>query len=135
MRHIDPALVGVDEGLSELGQELAQLVADTPGAIGAVLTDEEDDPIDMAHIPEQVTELEIQLAGAQIGQTIVRLDAQTRAAGLGAATVLVECSRGALCTTRLNADVILTMQLQPGSGFGRAFREFDDAADRLKTML
>jgi hypothetical protein len=125
----------LDPGFSELGAVLAQLVASTPGAAGAVLTDDRDEPIDMARRPRAIDELGIQLAGAQVGRAISRLDAVARAFGLGACTVLVECSRGSLCSTRLSTHVLLTLQLRPDAALGPALRGFAAAAERLRPML
>src|SRR5262245_29883259 len=80
----------IDRGVSEFGELLAELLAATPGACGAVLSDGVDDTIDTAHRPAEISALDICIAGAQVGQPMTRLNVTSIIFGLGRPQVVIE---------------------------------------------
>ena len=95
-------------GFSEFGAAIAEFVADQASARGAILTDEEGDPIDFAHHPGEVTALDLQIAGAQVEQTTTRVTAWCARQGLGACEILIEASHGLILSAAPGHGCVLS---------------------------
>jgi hypothetical protein len=125
----------IDRGISEFGELLAELLASTPGACGAVLSDGVDDTIDTAHRPAEISALDISIAGAQVGQAMTRLNVSAIIFGLGRAQVVVEAANTVLISEVLWREYLLTLVLRPHANIARAMRDFDDTAVRVLALL
>lgn len=125
----------IDCGVSEFGELLAELLAATPGAHGAVLSDGVDDTIDTAHRPAIISALDICITGAQIGQPMTRLNISTIIFGLGRAEVVIESSNSVLITKVLWEQYLLTMVLDPRANIARAMRDFEETGDKILALL
>lgn len=125
----------IDRGVSEFGELLGELLAMTPGACGAVLSDGVDDTIDTAHRPATITALDICIAGAQVGQIMTRLNVTTIIFGLGRAQIVVEAADRVLISKVLWHEYLLTVVLLPHANIARAMRDFDDIATRVLALL
>ncbi len=125
----------VERGVSEFGQLLGDMLARIPGSRGAVLSDGEDDTIDTAHRPGDVSVIDICIAGAQIGQAMVRLTNDSILFGLGRPQVLIETEAGALVSKLLFREYLLTMLLHRNANLARAMREFEQTAEQLRRLL
>ena len=125
----------IDRGISEFGELLAELLASTPEACGAVLSDGVDDTIDTAHRPAEISALDVCIAGAQVGQAMTRLNVSAIIFGLGRAQVVVEAANRVLISKVLWREYLLTLVLLPHANITRAMRDFDDTADRVLALL
>jgi hypothetical protein len=125
----------IDRGVSEFGELLAELLAATPGACGAVLSDGVDDTIDTAHRPAEISALDICIAGAQVGQPMTRLNVTSIIFGLGRPQVVIEAADRVLISKVLWQEYLLTIVLRPHADIARAMRDFDDIADRVLALL
>jgi hypothetical protein len=125
----------IDRGVSEFGELLAELLAATPGACGAVLSDGVDDTIDTAHRPAEISALDICIAGAQVGQPMTRLNVTSIIFGLGRPQVVVEAENKVLISKVLWQEYLLTVVLLPHADITRAMRDFEDTAARVLALL
>lgn len=122
-------------GISEFGEALAELVESTPGAWGAVLSDEFGEAIDFAYRESEISELDLQIAGAQVGQAMARLQRTATVLGLGHADVILQGSRATLCTSQLFSQYLVTLLLGHDCNIARATRSFRQLSSRLREML
>ena len=125
----------IDRGVSEFGDLLGDLLATTPGACGAVLSDGVDDTIDTAYRPGKISALDISIAGAQVGQPMCRLNVSTIIFGLGRAQVVIETGETVLISKVLWERYLLTVVLDSSSNIARVMREFDTTAEKLLALL
>lgn len=95
-------------GFSEFGQALGAFLASRANVRGAILTDNRGDPIDFAHRPDQLTALDIQIAGAQVESTATRVQAWCTRHNLGTCEILVEASHGLLFCGIPGRECVLT---------------------------
>jgi hypothetical protein len=106
-----PAPPGEDplfRGFSEFGALLAEFAAADPSLRAAILTDDKGDPIDFTHRHALLSALDAQIAGAQVEQTTLRIQAWCARAGLGSCEILVEASHGVLLTGAPQRDCVLS---------------------------
>lgn len=120
---------------TEFGRVLAPLVEHTPGAVAAVLSDEQGDAIDFAHDPEEISDLDVQLLGAQIGQSVLRLHLSARRHRLQAPCLLVEARTSRFVAGAVADDYILALLLDRGANVARALEAFDRVRVRLAMLL
>jgi hypothetical protein len=120
---------------TDFGNALADLVISVPGAIAAVLCDQTGESIDFAHDPRAIAELDVQIAGAQVIQTVMRVDQGARRLGLGDVDVLVEAPHGALLAMPLQRDYALVLLLEPHANVARALAAFPAARERITALL
>ena len=125
----------VRRGISEFGEALAHLVESTPGAWGAVLSDGRGEAIDFAHRASEISELDLQIAGAQVGQAMARLQRTATVLGLGQADVVLQGSRATLCTAQLFSEYLVTLLLDHDCNIGRATHSFSEMRAALLDML
>ncbi len=125
----------VERGISEFGQLLGEMIAQIPGARGAVLSDGSDDTIDTALRIGAISAIDVCIAGAQVGQAITRLNNTSVLFGLGRPQVVLETETGILISQLLVREYLLTMVLHRNANVARAMREFEQAADTLRRLL
>jgi predicted regulator of Ras-like GTPase activity (Roadblock/LC7/MglB family) len=120
---------------TEFGAVLEPMVEMTPGAVAAVLSDDQGDAIDFAHDPAEISEIDVQLLGAQIGQTVFAMEKIYRRHQLVEPSMLVESAQHGLLACSLREQYILALLLERQSNVGAAFAAFDHARRRLGEML
>lgn len=125
----------INPGVSEFGELLAELVAGTAGARGAVLSDGIDDTIDTAHRPAIIERLDLCIFGAQIGQAMDRLNIDGIIFGLGRPVVVLESDQVVLMCKVLWEHYLLTLVLDTKSNLARAMRDFEVCGDALLALL
>lgn len=125
----------LDRGVSEFGELLGELIAATPGAFGAVLSDGVDDTIDTAHRPAVISAIDVCIAGAQVGQPMTRLNIASIIFGLGRPQVVIETPEMVLISKVLWEEYLLTLILQHHANIARAMRDFDETAAQLLALL
>jgi predicted regulator of Ras-like GTPase activity (Roadblock/LC7/MglB family) len=125
----------VRRGISEFGELLAGLIESIPGARGAALSDARGEPIDFAHRPADISELDIQIAPAQVGQALARLQRNATARGLGQADLVIEGERATLLASQLLSEYVVTLVLAPDCNLARATDRFARARQTLDEML
>jgi len=125
----------IDRGVSEFGDLLGDLLEQTPGSCGAVLSDGVDDTIDVAFRPALISKIDVSITGAQIGQPLSRLNISTIIFGLGRAVIVVEGGDSILVCKVLWEHYLLTMILTPKASMARAMRDFEAMGDKILTLL
>jgi hypothetical protein len=119
---------------TEFGRVLASMVLAAPGAVAAVLSDDDGDAIDFVHDPRVISELDIQLVGAQIGQSILRMDAAARRHVRGPA-ILIEAEQQAFAASAVAERYVLAMVLERHANFARALDVMLDGRLLLVPLL
>lgn len=95
-------------GFSEFGEVLAEFAAADPSLRAAILTDDKGDPIDFTHRHALLSALDAQIAGAQVEQATLRIQACCARLGLGSCEILVEASHGVLLSAAPQRDCVLS---------------------------
>lgn len=132
-------------GFSEFGVALAEFVRAEPSARGAIVTDNDGDPVDYAHRHGAVTPLDLQIAGAQAEQATTRTAAWCARQGLGACEILVEASHGLLLSAVPGQGFVLSSlhelpapvaaePLKPGPNEAEAVDEVEPGDDRVALL-
>jgi hypothetical protein len=116
---------------TEFGAVLEPMVESTPGAVAAVLSDDQGDAIDFAHDEAEISELDVQLLGAQIGQTILAMERIYRRHHL----VELESAQHGLLACSLRGHFVLALLLERRSNVAAAFAAFDAARGKLEGLL
>jgi hypothetical protein len=136
MRRLSDSMTGpVQRGVSEFGDLLGEMLARIPGARGAVLSDGSDDTIDTANRAADISVIDVCIAGAQVGQTMVRLTNDAMQRGLGRPQVVIETEFGVIVSMLLVREYLLTMLLRRNANLARAMREFEHTAQTLRGLL
>ena len=125
----------VERGVSEFGDMLGEVLAKIPGARGAVLSDGDDDTIDTAHRSGDITVIDVCIAGAQVGQPMVRLTNAAVVFGLGRPQVVIESEAGVIISKLLWREYLLTMVLNRNANLARAMRELEQTAESIRRLL
>lgn len=122
---------------TDFGRVLARLVGSVYGAIGATLVDREGHTIDFAHDPGLIDDLELQIAGAQVGQALVATNATAARFGISEPQVLLEAPRGHVMATSIAWEdgVALVLLMRPAANLGGAWRRFATARRELEALL
>jgi hypothetical protein len=120
---------------TEFGRVLASMVLAIPGALAAVLSDDDGDAIDFVHDPRVISELDVQLVGAQIGQCILRLDASARRRRISGPALLVEAERQAFAASAVAERFVVALILDRHANFARALDVLLDARGVLVPLL
>jgi hypothetical protein len=120
---------------TEFGRVLASLVLAVPGAVAAVLSDDDGDAIDFVHDPRVISELDVQLVGAQIGQSILRLDESARRRGISGTALLVEAEAQAFAASAVAERFVVAVVLERHANFARALDMLLDARVVLAPLL
>jgi predicted regulator of Ras-like GTPase activity (Roadblock/LC7/MglB family) len=119
--------------MSSFGEILQRMVERVPGAVGAVFTDWEGEPVDQfAHIPP----LDIQLVGAHWG--IVFLQASERLAkhGLGAVEeFLIEGERATVLVRSVTDKYFVVLATKREAHLATALRELSRTAECLRSEM
>lgn len=131
----EPAADPIYRGISEFGELLAELLDAAPDSLGVVLSDGVDDTIDAARRTDRISELDLYITGAQIGQTLTRLTTDAIIFGLGRPQLVVEGERFMLITQQVFERYLITAVLEPRANITRAVRAFDAIVDRVLAML
>lgn len=127
--------MAVERGISEFGEVLADLVESTPGAWGAVLSDGRGEAIDYAYRASEISELDVQIAGAQVGQAMRKLQTTADQFSLGTADVLLQGQRATLFTSQLFSEYLLTVMLDHDCNVARVYRRYAEVRRQLREML
>ncbi len=120
---------------TEFGLALQTMVVGTPGAVAAVVSDDEGDAIDYAHDPEEMDALDVQLLAAQISQSLFRVDGTASNFGLDAPVLLLETSRYGLVASPVADDYVVAMLMERRANMGRAFDCFRQGRHTLHGLL
>jgi len=120
---------------TEFGRILAALVADVRGALAAALTDHRDDAVDYAYMAEDVSEFDIEVTAAQVGQTVRHTHALAISCGLGRPMIIVEAERRTLVLGIPKDQYQLTLLLDPRANLAVAMGHFREDLRRVGRLL
>ncbi len=120
---------------SPFGHALARWVAATPGARGAVLTDDRGEAVDYALCEGRITPLDLQLCGAQLALPVARAEDAARKTGLLLPVVLLEGPTGALLAALVLPGYYMAASLAQPANLARALRGFENTRRDLATLL
>lgn len=130
-----PRAEPISPGVSEFGERMALLLDEFPTASGAVLSDATGEPIDSARRAARIEEIDIQIAGAQIGQTMARLYGNAIIFGLGTPTVIAEADGGMILARPIMREYLFTLVIDGTTSLSRALIAFEAAAEDLRAMM
>ncbi len=118
------------------GHVLAAWVRATPGARGAVLVDRCGDAVDYARVPERISDLDLQIFGAQLTFATGIFERWSVRRGFGErAVVLVECTGGAVLATAPAPGYFAVGVLGRRAGLGRGLCAWQEAVGALHGLL
>ena len=119
---------------SDFGRVIENLM-DIDGARGAVLVDDDGYAIDWVFDPEALTELDIQLIGAQVGQTVNAMERSAAKLDLGNPVALVESDRGHLVLSPVSVHYVLAFVLGPEVDANRILDHFEAVRSTVEHLL
>ncbi len=116
--------------MSSFGEILQRMVERVPGAVGAVFTDWEGEPVDQfAHIPP----LDIQLVGAHWGIVFLQASKRLGTHGLGAVEeLLIDGERARVLVRRVSDGYFVVLATRHDAHLATALRELSRGADSLR---
>lgn len=103
----------IDPGISEFGELLAEYLSAVDDCRGAVITDEDGHPIDYARRKDAISELDIQIVGAQIERPLTILRERSREPD--ALRVTIDAARGVLVAAAIGREYALAALHTPAS--------------------
>lgn len=121
----------IHQGVCEFGERMAQLLRDIPHAWGAVLSDGTGEPIDAARRVECIEEIDIQIAGAQLGQCLARTRTTSTIMGLGEFTMIAEADHGLVLARPLLDEYLFTLVTGGAVSLRRAMIAFERCCEDL----
>ncbi|MEM7160176.1 MAG: roadblock/LC7 domain-containing protein [Myxococcota bacterium] len=119
---------------SDFGRVIENLM-DIDGARGAVLVDDDGYAIDWVFDPETLTELDIQLIGAQVGQTVNAMERSAAKLDLGNPVALVESKRGHLVLSPVSVHYVLAFVLDAQVDANRILDHFEAVRSTVEHLL
>ncbi|MCA9651742.1 MAG: hypothetical protein H6712_08045 [Myxococcales bacterium] len=119
---------------SDFGRVIENLM-DIKGARGAVLVDDDGYAIDYVYDPERMTELDVQLIGAQVGQTVHRMQASAAKLDLGTPLALLEGPSGLLVLGPAGMHYVLAFLLDEGVDSVRLLAHFEAVRSTIEHLL
>lgn len=119
---------------TEFGRALEPLMA-VPGALGAVLSDDRGYAIDFVRDDDRISEIDLQIVGAQLGQPLQRLHASIRKGGWQSPIVVIETQQRAVLAGPLWEGFALAFLLQTPANVAMALRRFGVGRDRISALL
>lgn len=120
---------------TEFGRLLERLVVQTPGGVAAVLSDDVGEALDFAHDPAEISALDVQLLGAQIGQSLHLLDVSARRHRLRQPSLLLETPSQKLLAATLCGAFTLALLLDRRANIAKAFTTFETIRLGLERIL
>ncbi len=130
----------VFSGFSEFGQELADFLGRDPSARGGVVSDTEGDAVDFAYCVDRLSELDVQLLGAQLEHAAKRITAWSATRKLGPCEILVEASHGRVCCAFVARAYVVGVMFDAaedpsGAESERVLDSFRDLRRRIESLL
>jgi hypothetical protein len=119
---------------TEFGRVLERLV-ELPGAAGAVLSDDRGYAIDFVRTSPGITDLDVQLLGAQLGQTLHRLDGGLGPRGLRAPIVVLETPGRTLLAAPVASDYSMALLFDAPIHLALAMQRFEDGWLHMARLL
>lgn len=120
---------------SDFGRVIENLM-DIKGARGAVLVDDDGYAIDYVYDPERLTEIDVQLIGAQVGQTVHRMQTSAAKLDLGTPLALLEGPDGTLLVLGpAGVHYVLAFVLDEGVDTGRLLAHFEAVRSTIEHLL
>lgn len=123
------------QGISEFGTILSALIRNVPGAVGAVLCDEEGDAIDFIYRANRLDRIDIQLSGSQIVQVANSMDRGRWAKTLKLQYIVIESRDGAQLIAPLGQGYVLSLRLGTKRTMPRAQLHFEAACLDILALL
>ncbi|MCX4245800.1 roadblock/LC7 domain-containing protein [Paraliomyxa miuraensis] len=118
---------------SEFGRILENLMI-VPGSMGAVLVDDDGYPIDYVFDETIITEMDVQLMGAQLGQIVSLTQASAAKHDLGTAVVLLE-GRTNLIAGPVGLDYTLAFMMQHEANVAQGLHHFEAVRSTVEHLL
>lgn len=122
-------------GVSEFGRCMADCVLSLPESQGAVLCDALGDPIDFSYRTYQISELDIQLCGAQLTQVIHGLSQSCGKVAMLPSMIMLEATRDTLICAELSDEFLLALLMRPHADLHRAMLGFEKLTKALVPLL
>ncbi len=119
---------------TEFGRALEPLMS-VPGALGAVLSDERGYAVDFVRHPDRVSEIDLQIVGAQLGQPLQRVATSADKGGWRAPIVMIEGPNRLVLAGPLWEGFALAFLLQMPANVALALKRFGAGRDQIADLL
>ncbi|MEZ4383419.1 MAG: hypothetical protein R3A79_18965 [Nannocystaceae bacterium] len=126
----------IDPGISEFGELLAEYLAAVQDCRGAVLTDEDGHPIDYARRRDAISELDLQIVGAQIERPLTIL--RERGGDPDQIRVTIDAARGVVVAAAIGGEyslVALHAAATPRRCATRIEEDFEWLVGRMRHLI
>lgn len=111
-------------------------VASVPGVVGVVLSDDVGYAIDYVHDPTALSDLDVQIVGAQLGQPLSRLLQTARSsAAMTNAVVLAEGHDRTVLCAAVAGDYVMAALLDNPANLALALQRFESTRTALAALL
>ncbi len=119
---------------SEFGRVIENLM-DVPGAMGAVLVDEDGFAIDYVRDPAALDDLDVQLLGAQINQVVASTQRSAAKHDMGTPVVLLEGDRANLIAGPVGEIYVLAFMLHREANMAQGLDHFEAVRSTVEHLL
>ncbi len=119
---------------SDFGRIIENLM-DVPGAMGAVLVDDDGYAIDYVHDPGVLAELDVQLLGAQVGQIVTLIQRSAEKRDLGTAVVVVEGERASIIASSVGIVYVLAFMMHRDANVAQGLHHFEAVRSTVEHLL
>ncbi len=119
---------------SEFGQVIENLM-DVVGAKGAVLVDDDGYAIDYVYDPQQLEAIDIEITGAQIGQTVLLTQRSAARWDLGTPTIVLETRQVLLVAGPVSQHYVLAFVLDGGTEPDGVLGTFEAVRSTVEHLL
>lgn len=119
---------------SEFGRVIENLM-DVPGAMGAVLVDDDGYAIDYVYDSDVLAAIDVQLVGAQVGQSVMRTSQSAAKLDVGTPLVLVESHTGSLMAGPVGQHYVLAFLMRRRANVAQALDRFAAVRSTIEHLL
>lgn len=119
---------------SEFGRVIENLM-DVPGAMGAVLVDDDGYAVDYVHDPRTLADIDVQLAGAQVEQAVIRTSKSAAKLDVGTPLVLLEGHAKILMASSVGEYYVLAFLMHHDANVARAIERFEAVRSTVEHLL
>lgn len=119
---------------SDFGRVIENLMG-VKGAWGAVLVDDDGYAIDYVYDSERLSDLDIQLIGAQVGQSVLQLQKSATKLDMGTPAAVLEGATGNLILGPVSVHYVLAFVLQADADLQKALAHFEAVRSTVEHLL
>ncbi|MCH9685996.1 MAG: hypothetical protein K0V04_31465 [Deltaproteobacteria bacterium] len=119
---------------SEFGRVIENLM-DVPGSMGAVLVDDDGYAIDYVYNPKLLDDIDIQIVGAQLGQSVLQTFGTAAHRDLGTPTIVLEGKEVTLVASPVGQHYVLTFVMDASVDPSGVLGHFEAVRSTVEHLL